>query len=66
VVVVSYAQAPVGWWQDSKGQMQPPGSFLSPALRVPPEGSAERRMPAPVAPPGRFKKWTSAVRHRRP
>jgi hypothetical protein len=33
-------QAPVGWWQDAKGRMQPPGSFLAPALRHPSEGRA--------------------------
>ena len=31
-----YVQDPAGWWQDSKGRMQPPGSFLDPSLRVPP------------------------------
>jgi len=32
-----YVQKPAGWWQDSKGRMQPPGSFLDPSLRVPSE-----------------------------
>jgi hypothetical protein len=31
---MKYVQAPVGWWQDSRGRKQPPGSFLSPELRV--------------------------------
>jgi hypothetical protein len=66
VVVVSYAQAPVGWWQDAKGQMQPPGSFLSPALRVPSGVSAEGGASTPAVPAGRFKKWTSMMRHRSP
>ena len=24
---------PVGWWQDSRGVSQPPGSYLDPSLR---------------------------------
>ena len=32
-----YVQKPAGWWQDSKGRMQPPGSYLDPSLRVPSE-----------------------------
>src|SRR5208282_1796073 len=35
--LTKYVQKPAGWWQDSKGRMQPPGSFLDPSLRVPPE-----------------------------
>jgi hypothetical protein len=31
---MKYAQEPVGWWQDHKGTMQPPGSYLDPSLRV--------------------------------
>jgi hypothetical protein len=55
---VSYSQAPVGWWQDSKGRMQPPGSFLSPSLRIPPEDpSANGRSVARSRGP-RFKKRT--------
>jgi hypothetical protein len=58
---VSYAQAPVGWWQDSKGTMQPPGSFLSPSLRVPSEGPSGADTTAVTSSSrGRFKKWTNA------
>jgi hypothetical protein len=39
---MSYIQVPVGWWQDSKGRMQPPGSFLDPSLRLQSERSARR------------------------
>ena len=35
--MTKYVQKPAGWWQDAKGRMQPPGSFLDPSLRVPPE-----------------------------
>jgi hypothetical protein len=35
--VTKYVQKPAGWWQDSKGRMQPPGSYLDPSLRVPSE-----------------------------
>jgi hypothetical protein len=31
-----YVTAPVGWWQDSRGVSQPPGSYLDPSLRVGP------------------------------
>ena len=43
--MTKYVQKPAGWWQDSKGRMQPPGSYLDPSLRVPPElprGTADR------------------------
>jgi hypothetical protein len=36
---MKYAQEPAGWWQDKKGTMQPPGSYLDPSLRVTPEGA---------------------------
>jgi hypothetical protein len=35
--MTKYVQKPTGWWQDSNGAMQPPGSYLDPTLRVPPE-----------------------------
>jgi hypothetical protein len=58
-------QTPVGWWQDGKGRMQPPGSFLSPSLRVPPE-NPPGVVGASVSPRGRLKKLTLAVLHRQP
>jgi hypothetical protein len=62
VVVMSYAQSPVGWWQDAKGKMQPPGSFLSPSLRLPggDVGTAEM---TPYS-RSRFKRWAMARRER--
>jgi hypothetical protein len=60
---VSYAQSPVGWWQDSKGRMQPPGSYLSPSLRVPPGVDTSEGTSIPR---GRFTKWTAALLRRRP
>lgn len=29
-----YEQQPAGWWQDSKGRAQPPGSFADSSLRT--------------------------------
>jgi hypothetical protein len=55
---VSYAQAPVGWWQDSKGRMQPPGSFLSPSLRIPPEDPSATGRSVARSRSRRFKKGT--------
>jgi hypothetical protein len=37
-----YIQVPAGWWQDQKGTMQPPGSFLDPALRIKSKNSTVR------------------------
>jgi hypothetical protein len=45
----AYEQRPTGWWQDSSGRMQPPGSFSDATLRVP----AER----PGARPGSSGTW---------
>jgi hypothetical protein len=56
-------QTPVGWWQDAKGRMQPPGSFLSPSLRVPPEGSSGAVVTTPRS---RLHKWTLGVLQRQP
>lgn len=39
--MTKYVQKPAGWWQDSKGRMQPPGSYLDRSLRVPPELTRE-------------------------
>jgi len=39
--MTKYVQKPAGWWQDSKGRNQPPGSYLDPSLRVPPESRAD-------------------------
>lgn len=63
VVVMRYAPAPIGWWQDSKGRMQPPGSFSSPSLRVPPEDDAatEGVTTPTAAARGRFKKRTVSL-----
>jgi hypothetical protein len=36
-----YVQVPAGWWQDSKGRTQPPGSYLDPSRRVSLAASAE-------------------------
>lgn len=36
---VRYVQPPVGWWQDSRGVHQPPGSYLDPSLRLQADGS---------------------------
>lgn len=44
-----YMQYPTGWWQDRKGRMQPPGSFLDRSLRITPESSAEPARPSPMA-----------------
>lgn len=68
VVVMRYVSAPIGWWQDSKGRMQPPGSFSSPSLRIPPEDDAGADgAPVPTTPAGgRFKKWTVALLPHRP
>jgi len=55
-----YVQDPVGWWQDSKGQMQPPGSFVSTSLRARPED-----LPASSL-RGRLRRWTTDLLHRRP
>lgn len=45
--MTKYSQAPTGWWQDSKGRAQPPGSYADSSLRVPgnaaPE-TADRRL----------------------
>ena len=59
---MNYAQSPVGWWQDAKGQMQPPGSYLAPARRVPAEGAtgADGATTA-SAPRSRLRKWTMAM-----
>lgn len=66
MVVVRYAQAPVGWWQDPKGTMQPPGSFLSPSSRVPLQNlSAVNNGSASHDARGRLKKWVETVLHRR-
>jgi len=43
-----YLQYPTGWWQDRKGRMQPPGSFLDPSLRVTSAASAETAHPSPM------------------
>ena len=56
-------QTPVGWWQDAKGRMQPPGSFLAPSLRVPPEGSSGE---VGTAPRSRLNKWILGVLQRQP
>ena len=42
------SMTPTGWWQDSKGQMQPPGSFLDPSLRVKSESSTETAGLSPI------------------
>ena len=61
MVFVSYSQVPVGWWQDAKGTMQPPGSYLAPSLRIPTNGSAGVESGTmTLSPRSRFKKWTSA------
>lgn len=39
---MKYIQVPVGWWQDSKGIMQPPGSYLDVSLRIPSKRFARR------------------------
>jgi len=41
-----YLQYPTGWWQDGKGRMQPPGSFLDPSLRVTSVSPAETARPS--------------------
>jgi len=56
-----YVQKPAGWWQDSKGRMQPPGSFLDPSLRVP---SALPRETASRLSATRFRRFTVAARRR--
>jgi len=67
VVVVRYRQAPVGWWQDAKGLMQPPGSFLSPSLRVLPDDlSAANSSLAPASPRGWFRKRAAGAARNRP
>src|SRR5579863_10772733 len=60
VVGVSYAQTPVGWWQDAKGTMQPPGSFLTPSRRLSPEGDAVGTGGTRSA-RSRLGRWTSAL-----
>lgn len=55
-----YVQDPVGWWQDSRGQMQPPGSFVSASLRVLPKDLAASSHR------GRLKRWTTGLLHRQP
>ena len=65
MVVVRYAQAPMGWWQDSKRQMQPPGSFLSPSLRVGTDQPPDGVVPTVASTHGRLKKWTAAIVHGR-
>jgi hypothetical protein len=42
------SMTPTGWWQNSKGQMQPPGSFLDPSLRVKSESSTETAGLSPI------------------
>lgn len=32
--MTKYERSPTGWWQDSKGRAQPPGSYLDHSLRV--------------------------------
>lgn len=32
--MTNYEQKPTGWWQDSKGRAQPPGSYLDASLRT--------------------------------
>ncbi len=64
VVVMSYLQPPVGWWQDAKGTMQPPGSFLAPSLRVP-SGNPGNVGTTAVTAPSRFKRWVKARHDRR-
>jgi hypothetical protein len=59
-------QTPVGWWQDAKGRMQPPGSFLAPSLRVPSESPSALAGASLTTPRGRLKKWTRAVLQRQP
>jgi hypothetical protein len=67
VAMTNYAQSPVGWWQDAKGRMQPPGSYLAPARRLPAEGATGAEgATATSAPRGRIRKWTMAVLHGRP
>jgi hypothetical protein len=65
---MNYAQAPIGWWQDSKGRMQPPGSFMSPSLRVPAADQAGHDGVSVLTSPtrGRFRRWTATVLHQRP
>ena len=43
-------QYPTGWWQDAKGRMQPPGSFLDRSLRITSTTSVETDRPS-------FTKW---------
>lgn len=47
--MTKYVQKPIGWWQDSKGRAQPPGSFLDPSLRTTAE-SASGTSARPAAP----------------
>jgi hypothetical protein len=65
VVFVSYSQVPVGWWQDAKGTMQPPGSFLVPSLRIPSDVSGAGSGPKASSPRSRFKQWKAARPERR-
>jgi len=51
---------PVGWWQDSKGTMQPPGSYMDSSLRV---GSA--RHADSSGPVSSLLRWARR-RHREP
>jgi hypothetical protein len=67
MVVVRYSQAPVGWWQDGKGLMQPPGSFLSPSLRVGQDDvAAANGSSAAASQRGWFRKWAAGVTRRQP
>ena len=56
-----YIQVPAGWWQDSKGRMQPPGSFLDPALRI---SSARTPEGAEHSSSRRRRRFLGAMRHR--
>ena len=46
---MKWNQIPSGWWQDSKGHMRPPGTFLTPPQRSGKSTTATRRGIHPVA-----------------
>jgi hypothetical protein len=57
--MTGYVQYPTGWWQDRKGRMQPPGSFLDPSLRVIPAARAKTERPTPTK---WARRWMATVR----
>lgn len=60
--MTKYQQKPVGWWQDSKGRAQPPGSFLDASLRLTSESASG--MPDHRSSPRWVRRFIGAARRR--